>query len=497
MIHLKRFLSLFILAIAFIFISSCQRSNIFDFILHENATESLVVVTNAEYPPFAFFGQSNRSKHDIIGVDIELAKAIAYDMGKNLRIVHRSFVAVLPELRSNRADVAIAALSVTEERAQTFDFSHIYFGSTSIIVTRLADAHLFQSLTDLNSPLVRIGALMGSIQAEILINDFANSITTILPTAPGLLNALNNHNIDALIIEDVVFYGVANQFPHLKQLFELPSDNPGFAVMINKNQPELLNSINQTIERLKTSDDFNVWFAYFNALESDFNLFSWYTLWFLLQGLSLTIIFSILAVTLGTLLAFIPAFMRLSKKKIIRYPAAIIIDIIRGTPLLVQVMILYALIIITPSVILGVDIGAFIPGLIAMMINCMAYISEIIRGGILTINKGQFEASRSLGLTLKQTYLKIILPQAIKNILPSLGNEFITIIKETSIFMYLGIAELMFQANIIIYQTFRPIAVLLIAAFLYLIITIPLSKIMNYLEKQKRGEKPPLIKTTV
>lgn len=208
------------------------------------------------------------------------------------------------------------------------------------------------------------------------------------------------------------------------------------------------------------------------------------TLSMLMQGLTMTIIFSVLAVVLGALLSLIPAFMRLSNKKWLSVPAAYYVEMIRGTPMLVQVFLFYELLRLPVTIFIGIDMGSFIPGLIAITINCSAYTSEIIRGGIQSIDKGQSEAALSLGMNKHQVMFKIILPQAIRKIIPSLGNELVTIIKETSIFLNLGIAELMFQINIIKSRTYANTEVYIVAGILYLLLTIPLSKLMNLLERR-------------
>ncbi|MCR1809518.1 amino acid ABC transporter permease, partial [Haploplasma modicum] len=125
-----------------------------------------------------------------------------------------------------------------------------------------------------------------------------------------------------------------------------------------------------------------------------------------------------------------------------------------------------------------------IPGVIALLINSSAYVSEIIRGGINSIDSGQKEAALSLGFNDKQVMRKIILPQAFKNIIPSLGNEFVTMIKETSIFMYLGVAELMYAASIVKVQTYQIKEVYIVTALLYLVLTLSTSKLMTMYERK-------------
>lgn len=221
------------------------------------------------------------------------------------------------------------------------------------------------------------------------------------------------------------------------------------------------------------------------ALDFDF-LLNQNNLSMLAQGLFMTLILAFLAVLLGAIIALIPAFMRMSKNKLLKTIATTYVEVIRGTPMLVQVLIIYQLMKLPLILFLGIDMGSFIPGLVALVINSSAYISEVIRAGILAVDQGQSEAARSLGMSQKQTMIKIVLPQAINNIIPALGNEFVTIIKETSIFMYLGVAELMFQINIIKSNTFRVTEVYIVAGILYMILTIPLSKVMNMLERRLR-----------
>ncbi|HKL61037.1 MAG TPA: amino acid ABC transporter permease [Acholeplasma sp.] len=209
-----------------------------------------------------------------------------------------------------------------------------------------------------------------------------------------------------------------------------------------------------------------------------------YYLAILFKGLFITLLLALIAVIFGSLLGFIPALMRLSKNKILRYIGVTYVEIIRGTPLLVQVLLIYTLVRMPVTLFLGIDLSSFIPGVIALLINSSAYVSEIIRGGIIGVSRGQKEAALCLGMTEKQTMIKVILPQAIKSIIPALGNEFVTMIKETSIFMYLGIAELMYAATIIRTSTYAVKETYIVVAVLYFMLTFPTSKLMSYFERR-------------
>lgn len=139
------------------------------------------------------------------------------------------------------------------------------------------------------------------------------------------------------------------------------------------------------------------------------------------------------------------------------------------------------------TAILDINFSDFMSGVITMGLNSAAYVCEIFRSGIQSVDKGQMEAGRSLGLSYGQTLQKIIVPQAIRNVLPALGNEFVVVIKESSIVSIIGIADLMYKANTVRGNTFQPFEPLLVAALVYFLLTFTLSKLLAYIEKRMRN----------
>lgn len=203
-----------------------------------------------------------------------------------------------------------------------------------------------------------------------------------------------------------------------------------------------------------------------------------------LSGMIVTLELSFLGVILGFIIGLFICFLRFSKSKIVRNIGATYVEIIRGTPMMVQLLILfYGLKNIIPPNITFLRNSIFLCA-IAICINSSAYVSEVIRGGINSVDKGQVEAARSLGLNHKQTMKNIVLPQAIKNILPSLVNEFISLIKETSIVLTVGVADLTYQANVIKGASFKAIQPFIYVAIFYFIMTFSLSKAMGALERR-------------
>lgn len=214
-----------------------------------------------------------------------------------------------------------------------------------------------------------------------------------------------------------------------------------------------------------------------------------------LQGLVCTISLSFFTVILGFILGLLLASMRLSKIKPLKYVATAYVEVFRATPMLVQLFLIYYVVLADVSLPTWKMFGfirfeRFIPGVIALSLNSGAYLSEIIRSGIQSVEQGQTEAARSLGLTSWQNMRYIILPQAIKNILPAIANEFVTIIKESSICWTIGVQEIMFAVNSVKTATYSMGEPLVIAACIYFCLTFPTSKVIQHFErKMSRGDK--------
>lgn len=198
-----------------------------------------------------------------------------------------------------------------------------------------------------------------------------------------------------------------------------------------------------------------------------------------LSGMGVTLLLSLCAVVLGVVFGLVLVLMRMSKTKPLRWFAITYIEIFRGTPLLVQLFIIYF-----GLSEFGLDLSKFTSGVIAVGLNSAAYLAEIFRAGIQGVDKGQVEASRSLGMSHAATLRYVVLPQALRSVLPAIGNEFVTMIKETSIVNFIGIADLMFQTEKVRSITYTAMGPLLGAAVCYFIMTFTLSKLIGRLERK-------------
>ena len=209
----------------------------------------------------------------------------------------------------------------------------------------------------------------------------------------------------------------------------------------------------------------------------------WTNYWhiYILEGVAITLKLTFIAVVLGALLGVVVAILKMSKSKIVRFFITVYIEVIRGTPLLLQ---LYLFSFVLPEILPMFGFDSFTWTAIALCINSSAYVSEIFRSGIQSVDKGQTEAARSLGLSSGQTMLRIVMPQAIKNILPALGNEFIMMLKETSLASTFFIGDLMTSYLKVNGQTYLALEILIIVGAIYLAVTFVLSKLVLAYERR-------------
>ena len=252
------------------------------------------------------------------------------------------------------------------------------------------------------------------------------------------------------------------------------------AIAMSKNTPELKKHVNASIKTINDDDLLKGYQKEANELmfQGEKSFLQKYGPYYL-SGAKYTILLAFVGVLFGLIFGSLLALMKLSKSKILKALAVIYIEYVRGTPLLVQIFIVYF-----GTGVLGLDLSKLLAGCIAVSLNSAAYVAEIVRAGINAVNKGQMEAARSLGMNQKEAMRYIVFPQAIKNILPALGNEFVTIIKESSVVSVIGVSELIFQTGVVQGASFKPFLPYVLVSLIYFVMTFCISRLLGLVERR-------------
>lgn len=448
-----------------------------------NEKEKLILATEAGFAPYEYY-----SGGEIVGVDIDITKKIADYLNKELVIKDVAFDSIINEVKTSKSDIGAAGISYTEERAKEVDFTVNYFESRQIIIVKKDS--FYTSIEDLEN--ATIAVQLGSVADTYLSDNYPYTNVVREKKFLAAIQDLKDNKVDAVVMDEIPAKKLIDDTMIILDK-ELVTDSYG--MIVRKGNTELLEAANKVISDLKESGEIDKYMLIHMGLEEKkeektsfkdklYNTIIYDQRYkFILEGLKNTLLIALGAVIIGIILGTIAAISRniyenTNKLKLLSLLSKAYVNIIRGTPSTLQLMIIYYVIFKQTS------INIVIVGILAFGINSGAYVAEIIRAGISSINKGQWEAGYSLGLGYGKVMKKVILPQAIKNILPALGNEFITLVKETSIGAYIGIVELTKASDIIASRTYDYFLPLILIAIIYFIITFSLTKLVDKMEKR-------------
>lgn len=471
-------------------------------VLHVQASvekKKVVVGTNAEYAPFDYLD----SDGNLTGFDIDLLEAIAEEANLELEWRDLPFDSLLGAMEAGDVEVIAAAVGPTEERRRSVDFSDVYYtGMQSILCQEGLEITTFEELSG-----KRVAVLEGSLSDTIASGESTdygvveNAKVTRFKTAASAVMELKNGGVDAVLIDSIMAEIYCKQTSGLVQV-PIEGTEEDTVFCIAKGNKELQAMINEGLAAVRENGVYDrLYSEYFSGesgsgeslLETAEGDSFFDTLQFIfvkekrwkyyVNGLGITIIVSLAAMFVGLVIGLILAFLRLGegtkgKKTIGSVLAGAYVDIIRGTPSVLQLLIIY-------FAVFHSRLG-YVAAVISFGLNSGAYVSEVIRGGILAVEKGQMEAGRSLGLSYRDTMRFVVIPQAVKNILPAMGNEFILLIKETSILGYVGIVDLTKAASYVSSRTYQMFIPLLAAGILYYGIVKLLSQLLGWFERRLR-----------
>ncbi|MCW1059582.1 MULTISPECIES: ABC transporter substrate-binding protein/permease [Streptococcus] len=499
----KLFLSLFaLLLLSFGFANRAQ------------ADEYLRIGMEAAYAPFNWTQDDDKNGAVKIegtnqyanGYDVQIAKQVAKALGKKPLVVKTSWNGLIPALTSGKLDMIIAGMSPTAERKKEIAFSNSYYTSEPVVLVNKDGAYAnAKTLTDFK------GAKITSQQGVYLYNLISQLTGAKQETAMGdfaqMRQALESGVIDGYISErpEALTAESANskfKMIQFKKGFEVNEEDATIAIGMRKNDNRL-EQVNAAIAKISpkdqvalmdkmiqnqpvetdTSKDKTTFFGQVTKILKD----NWPQF---LRGAGLTLLISITGTIAGLIIGLLIGVYRTAptaKNKALALLQTLFgwflnvyIEIFRGTPMIVQSMVIYY----GTAQAFGVSIDRTIAAIFIVSINTGAYMSEIVRGGIFAVDKGQFEAATALGMTHNQTMRKVVLPQVVRNILPATGNEFVINIKDTSVLNVISVVELYFSGNTIATQTYQYFQTFTIIAVIYFVLTFTVTRILRYVERR-------------
>ncbi|KRK32973.1 ABC transporter substrate-binding protein/permease [Loigolactobacillus bifermentans] len=456
--------------------TSTQAATVTDSHLKKIKKQGYITVgLSADYPPYEFH-QTIKGKDEIVGFDISLAKKIAKDMGVELKVNEMGFDALLGALKTGKIDMIISGMSETPERAKQVTFSKPYLYVKQVVLAKKEDASKFKTSADYNG--VAVGAQKQTTQEELAQKELFGAKVTSLQKTTDLVLDLQNNKLKAVVMEKPVadaYVQKNKDFTITKTTFA--NSTKPTAVALPKDAPALTAQINKTITTVNKKHLMTQYKQEANALMfQKQGFFQQYGSYFV-KGTLYTVAIAIVGVFFGVILGTLLAFMKRGKNLLLKSIAIVYIEFIRGTPLLIQVFIAFF-----GAQMLGLGLSALVSSMIAVSLNSGAYVAEIIRSGIGSVKPGQLEAARSLGLSQTSSMRYVVLPQAIKNILPALGNEFITVLKDSSVVSVIGVGELMFETGVVQGASFKPFSPLMFASLIYFVLTFGISRLLAVFE---------------
>ena len=462
----------------------------------EEKKKKLLMVTEATFPPYEY-----RDGKEIVGIDPDIVRELAKAANRELVIEDMSFDSIIAAVQSGKADIAASGITVTEDRKKKINFTVPYVTAQQVIIVQKTST--IQGAEDLKGK--RIGVQHGTTGDSYVTEKLQQPER--YQNGALAIRALLTGKLDAVVLDNEPARIHAAKSQTLK-ILPKPLVHEEYAFALSKHNKELLTILNQELMRMKTDGRLQaildkhmnksgntaekpsipetLWEKWVDSVKLNFIDDDRYL--YLAVGFLVTLEIAFCAVLLGVLIGFTVAVIRTTADrngnlKILNALCKLYLTVIRGTPVVVQLLLIY-------FVIFGsMDVDKVLVAIIAFGINSGAYVAEIIRGGIDSIDNGQMEAARSLGLSYPQSMIRIILPQALKNVLPALGNEFIVLLKETSVSGYIALQDLTKGGDIIRSQTYDAFLPLIAVALIYLAVVMLFSALLTRLERRLKNNE--------
>jgi len=492
------------------------------------ARGKLVISTDATYPPF-----ETKQDDKIIGFDADIGAELAKELGVKVEWVDQEWAGVLGSLESGKADLVMAGVTITAERKKSgYLFSRPYFLSGQVIAKRKGDSSITKP-EDLLSKTVSVQQQTTGQFAVDKLGVPKDHQLRFDQVQDGLLDVQNKKS-DACVgdLPTIQFF-LTKGYENL-ELTGPPFVKENLGIVGWKNHPELISQVNLALDKMMVDGRYAAiyqkWFkeplttglvaeldkgisdgspvpavttkptgaipsASYNKSTGSFDFrvdVLQKAIPHLIDGAKLTIILTLLSLCFGVVGGLILALARVSPVTLFRPIAMAYVEIVRGTPLLMQIYVIYFVLLAV-----GISMSSFVSGVLALSLNAAAYSSEIFRAGIESIEAGQMEAARSLGMDYKGAMRWVILPQTLRRVLPPLTNEAVALLKDSSLVSVVALSELMREGKQFATDNGSPTTVYLTVAVFYLIMTLPLTWLVRRLEVRLQPISRPRAKKKV
>lgn len=450
---------------------------------NDETQPTYIIGTDTTYAPFEFVNEEG----EFVGIDMDILDAIAEDQGFNYELNILGFNAAVQALESGQVDAVMAGMGITEERQQSFDFTDPYYETATVFgVDANSDT---QSMEDLEGENVAVKTgTTGAAVAQDLQDEYDFEITQFEDSVNMYEDVTAGNSVAAVEDLPVMQYAISTGAVDFELIGEPMESVPlGVAVQQDQNQ-EFVEMFNEGLQNIQASGEYDAIIESYlgeEALEENqvssgvFGLIqgNWQPL---LEGLWTTVWLTVVSVAIALIIGIVLGLMRTGSNTFLRGIALFYIDVFRGIPMIVLSFFIYFGI---PQM-TGINLSSVQAGILTLSLNASAYFGEIVRGGIQAVDQGQVEASRSLGMPTGKTMRYVVLPQAVKIMVPSMINQFVITLKDSSILSVIGLVELTQTGQIIIARTYQSGAMWLIIGAMYVILITALTKTSNYLERK-------------
>jgi len=482
----------------------------------------LKIGMEANYPPYNWTQTNNANgaipiegSHTYAnGYDVKIANIIGKRLGRKVVVVKTEWDGLLPALTSGKIDLIIAGMSPTAQRRKAINFSKPYRQSTFVVLTKNGSKYAnAKTLNDFKG--AKLTAQQGTVHYELIKQLKGAHREPAMRDFAAMRQSLISGTIDGYVAENTEAESLKMVYPNAKAItiskmpgFHVSKDESTTSIGIDKKNKQLLNDVNKILATIPNNKRNKLMSQAVRQQPNSGNSTSkgakkenWIVSTvkqyggMIIGGVGMTLLLALVGTIVGFIIGLLVSIVRTIPTPSTRYKnwllnfikwlLSVYVEIFRGTPMMVQAAAIYYGI----AQFWHINLNRTVAALFIVSINTGAYLAEVIRGGITSTPEGQFEAASALGMTHTQSMWHIILPQAIKNCLPSITNEFIVNIKDTSVLSIISVSELFFVGSTIASQTFQFFPTYLMISVIYLVLTFTVTEIFNFIEKKLIGDK--------